>query len=376
LTERAGIGFTSSRPGFTPPEECPLNASQKPGPLVNARKETLDSVRLVAVFFVIGIHSFPLFLVADQNLVRLGFIFNQICRFAVPSFFVVSGYLFAKNFDHAQPLKRLSRTSKRLATLYLFWCVVYLLPYNVALIPTDGWDAPVKFAHWHFYMWTLSWENFLFGGAKTQLWFLPALLCAAVISTPFIYFRRIGYLLVLGLILFGIALLSSPYRETPIGFDPGFFTRNGPFLSTVFFASGVLMAQENREPRNRLVLGYVLTGVGLAWHLAEALWLKQYYDGPTIYDFNSGTLAFGIGAAMLGIYGAKPLQSRWLVENGKYSLGIYLLHMFVMDLLYPLNRILASNVLWSLVLPVLTIVLTLQLVKFLLRYAPLRKVLS
>ncbi|MGL4563857.1 MAG: acyltransferase family protein, partial [Halioglobus sp.] len=116
---------------------------------MNARKETLDSVRLVAVFFVIGIHSFPLFGVADQNLVRLGFIFNQICRFAVPSFFVVSGYLFAKNFDHAQPLKRLSRTSKRLATLYFFWCVFYLLPYNVGLIPTDGWDAPLKFAHWH-----------------------------------------------------------------------------------------------------------------------------------------------------------------------------------------------------------------------------------
>ena len=51
---------------------------------------------------------------------------------------------------------------------------------------------------------------------------------------------------------------------------------------------------------------------------------------------------------MLGIYGARPLKARWLVENGQHSLGICLLHMIVMDFLTPLNPYLWGSVVWQL----------------------------
>lgn len=343
---------------------------------MTARNATIDSLKLVAIFFVIVIHSFPLLFEQDQRLFNIGLLLNQVARFAVPGFFLVSGYLFATSFNFDHPGQRLSRTAKRLLTLYLFWCVFYMLPYAVARIPAGGWRAPWDFTMQHYYLWTLSWQSFLFGGSKAPLWFLPALLCSAVISTPFIHARRTGYLLIIGLILYGVALLSGPYQQTPIGFDIGFYSRNGPFFGTVFFASGAFMALNPGEPGRRLAIAYVLTGVGLVWHLTESFWLIRHYEGLTVYDFNAGTLAFGVGAGMLGIYGARVLQVRWLVENGRYSLGIYLLHLFVMDFLVPLNVFLLSSLLWQLAMPFLVMVLTLALVKYLMRYAICRKLLS
>jgi len=343
---------------------------------VSARNETLDSLKLVAIFFVVVIHTFPLYAMEDQQLVAVGLLINQISRFAVPSFFVVSGYLFATHFNFNAPGERLFRTVKRVMFLYVFWCLFYLLPYNVVLIPEGGLKAPWDFSRWHFYMWTASWENFLFGGSKVHLWFLPALACAATISTPFIVRRKTGYLVVIGLALFVLALLAAPYKATPVGIDFGFYTRNGPFLATVFFACGAWLALHPGDVRGRLRIGWVLTLAGLVWHLAELFWLKAHYESYFIYDFNSGTLAYGVGVAMLGIYGAKPLQWRWLRQNGQYSLGIYLLHLFVLEWLLPMNTVLASSAAWSLSLPFIATLITLYLVRFLMRYRICRGVLS
>ncbi len=351
-------------------------SSARPQGSASRRNETLDSLKLVAVFFVIGIHSFPLYFLGDPQLATIGLVFNQLCRFAVPSFFVVSGYLFATTFDFDRPGQKLLKTTRRLLGLYAFWCVFYLIPYDIALIPQGGIKAPWDFAAWHFYMWTLSWKDFLFGGAKAQLWFLPALWCATVISAPFVFLRQPRRLLAVGLVLFVIALLAGPYKTTPVGFDLAFLTRNGPFFSTLFFASGVFLALHKGNAQRRLRWAYGLTLAGLAWHLAELFWLKLHYDSLYIYDFNSGTFAFGVGAAMLGIYGARPLQNRWLVRNGQYSLGIFLLHMFVMDFLFPLNKLWAASALWSIALPFLTFGISLYLVRFLMRYPIGRRLLA
>jgi len=339
------------------------------------RIKTIDSLKLVAIFFIITIHSLPFFLLQGFGESTLFLIINQACRFAVPAFFVLSGYLYATNFNHKRPLDSYLRSTKRLGFMYIFWCLFYLIPYNISLIAAGGMHASIDSANQHYHLWTSGWESFFLAGSKAHLWFLPALWLALTLSTPLIIQKNKFLLLSVAVTLFVTALFGGPYKETPLGIDLPIFPRNGPFFSMIFFTAGVVLSGVKKTPRV-LLWSYIIFFIGLLWHFAEFFWLREHYESIYIYDFNMGTLAYGVGAAMLGIYGAKPLTNKWLEENGRYALGVYLLHLFVIDFFIPLGVPLANNVFWEIGKLFLFFLLTLWLVKKLVRYPILKKVLE
>ena len=343
--------------------------------MIKDRVKTTDSLKLVAIFFIVTIHSLPFWPLEPLGDSTLFLVINQVCRFAVPAFFVLSGYLYATNFNHERPFHSYFRTTKRLGFLYVFWCLIYLIPYNIVLIPTGGMRASIDFSNSHYQAWTNGWQSFFLAGSKVHLWFLPALWLAVTLSTPLIVQKNKVILLVVAITLFLLALFGGPYKETPVGNDLSIYTRNGPFFSMVFFTAGVVLAGI-RKTQRILLYSYIIFFLGFFWHFVEFFWLRKHFGSYLINDFNSGTLAYGIGAAMLGIYGAKPLKNAWLEKNGRYALGIYLLHMFVIDFFMPLRIPLANNPFWEVGKVFVFFLLTLWLVKALVKYPMFKKVLE
>ena len=339
------------------------------------RIKTIDSLKLVAIFAIVMIHSTPFFSQKGLGESIPFLIFNQAGRFAVPAFFVLAGYLYASNFNSRRPLESYLRSTRRLGFMYVFWCLAYLIPYNIALTFGKGISAPLNFSIYHYQAWTSSWENFFLVGSKVHLWFLPALWLALTLSTPIMALKSNWLLLAVASTLFVLALLGGPYEGTRFGIDFPVLTRNGPFFSMIFFAAGVVLAGVKRTQR-LLFWSYLIFFIGLIWHFAEFFWLREHYKGYFIYDFNTGTLAFGIGAAMLGIYGAKPLTNNWLQENGRYALGVYLLHLFIIDFFMPLRVPLANNFFWEVGKIFIFFLLTLWLVKALVKYPAFKRVLE
>ena len=164
---------------------------------------------------VIGIHTTPFSGISE----KLNFLtINGIFRIAVPIFFVISGFYFP-SISTSQKLKT---WTIRIATLYIFWMLVYLPLYIPAYsaIPIDNNAPPFLITlltgYWH-------------------LWYVAAMLLAG----PILYLMKdvkAARLIPFALLLYFIGFL--------IQYDRAYFSPQLPFYlyrNFLFFALPMMM---------------------------------------------------------------------------------------------------------------------------------------
>lgn len=98
-------------------------------PQVAGRMPSIDAARAIAIFAVLAIHCDPFIgRVYSLGEVSAGELIDLAGRFAVPFFFVVSGYLLGERCRKSgRDLRVVSGFAGRLAGLVLFWYAFYLL---------------------------------------------------------------------------------------------------------------------------------------------------------------------------------------------------------------------------------------------------------
>lgn len=176
------------------------------------RNANVDFLKALAIISVITIHAYP-----DGNILR------DLSIWAVPFFFVVAGYFYAKSSEKSGFEEVYKKNSKKILSCLLVWSAVY------AAIPRDltaGWiqyGLP-RTVYWH--LLTLR-ENvthpinlILHGISGGHLWFLAVLLIA--LSVGFVGRRLLPLLIILG-----AAGLYSEYK--PI------------FTGILFFSLGMIL---------------------------------------------------------------------------------------------------------------------------------------
>lgn len=93
------------------------------------RKIVIDILRIVAILGVIFIHTTSHSLEqANMDILRLPFVTieNQLTRFAVPLFFLISGYILEYRYkDSMQTKSFYKKRATRLLIPYIFWSVIY-----------------------------------------------------------------------------------------------------------------------------------------------------------------------------------------------------------------------------------------------------------
>ena len=283
---------------------------------------SLELGRLIAMFAIIALHSqiFMTYLLVDDVPV-FGYIFNQITRFAVPFFFILSGYLIQPKLS-ASPLKTFTNYSSPLFKIWLVWSALSIaLPFNWNTAMTEGYITERS----GYINWILQNPiNTLFEGGLVHLWFIPALIIAVAIITLLIHFNKQPLILPIALILYIYGVLGGSYQSLTEIWPP-FFTRNGPFFSTLMVVIGFEFRRRNISLSSFKSLA--LLTIGFAIHFSEVYWLTLHDVPANMHDFLVGTplLASGLFLFLL----SKPQLGNHPItfKLSQHVLGIYVCHL-------------------------------------------------
>jgi surface polysaccharide O-acyltransferase-like enzyme len=293
---------------------------------LKSRMAGIDAVRFIAVFCVVLIHTAhgisytilirpPLGPQFASFRISIGDVITELCRWAVPFFFVSAGYFAWR------PEERLSVTASRLAQrvfpVYLIWSVLY----NLA--------SPWNF-QW-FFQPNLALRWILNGGAGDHLWFLPALfiwvVAARFLKAYFSWPALFSVALVFYLGGWAMSAGQSLFLHSP---NHLLFTlaRDGPSFGLIFVLAGMWLRYTGLTIS--FYASLALFVVSAAAQLGEAYLLNRLHILPFFQsDYLLATLPFGVSAFMLALKLTKPeaILDR-LAVLGRFALGIYAVHMF------------------------------------------------
>lgn len=301
------------------------------------RISSIECGRVLAILAVMTIHVSPFAnpfnpaLWGSGSWLWLSGTINQLCRFAVPLFFLCAGYFLQPRLSREAPLTVAWHYCHTLLLLWLVWSLVYLLvPFNPLDAVQQGYLASLR-GQWQFQLGDPL-NGWLVGG-MIHLWFLPALIMAVTLLALCYRLGRPELALWLGLGLYLLALLGGSYAKPLLGAEWPLLTRNGPFFSLLFVALGALLRQRQWQPDART--GWQLLLAGVTIYGCEAWALQHFAAVPlTRHDFLLGSLPWAIG--LFGLLLANPEWGKgsWLERQAPKVLGIYCLHMMLVVWLF------------------------------------------
>ncbi|MGI2787757.1 acyltransferase [Vibrio fluvialis] len=326
-----------------------------------------ELMRFVAIVAVVGIHTTPFRLESSDGSIYykiLDLTFNQIGRFAVPMFFLLSGYFFyRKTQDRGQMDNKVLQSVKKLIKIYIIWSFVYLLPYEWYKFNYINLNEYISSVQVKIFELLSDPITLVFQGTKEHLWFIVALLFSFIISYLFIRYDKKRELIVVSILLYIFGVISKAYSATPIGIDVDFNTRNGPFFSTIFFVTGYVLAHKKRKP-SWFHLGLIIFSLGTVFHFIEIIGLWKIYDISMRQDFVFSTYFMGLGSGLIALSNHKLLSYKFNIYLGSKVLGIYLVHYIVVEIFKPIDKI-VNVALWEVFYIVMVICLSMVIVNIL-----------
>ncbi|PMG53486.1 fucose 4-O-acetylase [Vibrio splendidus] len=290
---------------------------------------SIELGRVIAILAIIGLHGqMALTYWQIDEVPWIGYVLNQAARFAVPLFFLISGYLIQPKLA-ASPWTTFMNYSKPLLKVWLAWSIICLvMPFNLAKVEEFGYLGERE-GYWGFLMSTPL-NSFLEGGL-VHLWFIPALVCAVLIIALLIELKLNKLLLPIAIALYGYGVLAGSYA-TLTGLEAPFFTRNGPFFGTLMVTLGFLIRQNQWKVSSTKAL--VLLALGMLIHFAEAAWLTTFDVGFNMNDFLFGTALWGMGVFMWLLANPNMGNYAWVRAISNRMLGIYVSHLLIIIVLF------------------------------------------
>ena len=290
------------------------------------RIKSLDSMRGVAILAVLLIHTTTRTLEAS-NFNITGFswtlFLNQVARFAVPFFILLSGFVLEMSFD--PNMSYISFLKKRLSKIlipYIFWSVIY-----------------------YFLIYNQNHENFirviLTGNASYQLYFIPTL-CVFYLLFPLlhkaykIFFNKF---VLLFLTILEIWLLYQDYFVKAFKLDDPIHIA---ILSYIFFVIGIVAAK-NKDKITAFVNKWkylilpatTVAGIYIFWEgrmrfLSTGNYLAYYSSWrPSIFIY---TILISLSLYYLFEY--TKLKESFVYRFSKHSFFVFFVHVIILEILW------------------------------------------
>lgn len=280
------------------------------------RNASLDALRVLSLFGIVTLHvaggGF-----ADNK--PLGFVVDELSRFAVPVFFLMSAY-FWKDADLAAPLRLAGKVARRVMPAF-----AVILALTIALRLLEG--GRPGFEPTPSGLLLLLWS----GGPAFHLWFLPALVLGSAVVATLMKFTGLRWTIAITLGLYLTGTIIGAYSKPLFGHgNPFWMDRNGLLFAPIFLVGGVVL----RRYRDRLtglpIPAIVAALVAFAaLHVAEGYFVVGRY--ALGHDYSLSTLGYGLAVAIL--FTRIELHSPIWSTLGQATFGAYLIHLLVLKVL-------------------------------------------
>lgn len=273
----------------------------------------VDAFRLIGFAGVVLLHTVAGHPTPEVDVSKF---VDLLCHFAVPYFFLVSGYFAGvkANTTFADFL----RTIRRVGVIFLFWAVLYC-----ALQRTP----PRLFVEPRFLV-----QFLLDGAAGYHLWFLTSLIINLALARILIKLFGMSAALAIASAFYLVGVYDSEHGL--LALNGHWDVRDGPTFGLLFVLAGFAAGRTRYSPSMRLAL--FLVGLGILLEFAEATFL--YVDGINGFakdiDIYFGTLPFGLGVFFVALNINKPNAPTEVMSRlGRYTLGFYCVHVLWIKLL-------------------------------------------
>ncbi|WP_226086811.1 acyltransferase [Mesobacillus sp. S13] len=287
------------------------------------RNYAIDFIKFFAILAVVIIHTFP---GNDQ----IGyFVLDNLSRFAVPFFFVASGYLFSlKVSDNPQSFAYFKKYVTKILKIYVSWLLFYA-SYDVIRILLK--DENVK-AELIKYKENLTVLNLLYYGQGTsgyQLWFVISLVWSIVILYLFYRLKKVRLLLVIAFCFNLLGLFGQSYSvfdELPVS-----TTRAALYISLFYTVMGFWLALVQTWQKYTARTYFYLFCIFTILQVLEGLWLQKGLDSQHGEYFFS-TIFLTLLLFLYALRSPDLGKGLFITKIGGNSLGIYAIHVFFIDM--------------------------------------------
>lgn len=285
----------------------------------------LDFIRIICIFSVIMIHvTTKILAISGNDLANYPFtlFLNQLSRFAVPLFFVISA--FGLKLNYSQSFKYLPYLWHRLSKLflpYLFWSLIYYY-----IIYPHSSDSFIK--------------AFLVGSSSYQLYFIPSLFIFYLIFPLLLRYINIinHWLFLIFLLVVQFTLLSIDYYFKPLSFAHPI---NVFLLNFIYFILGILSSLHQEKilifikkylkiiiPLS-FVFAIYLTFEGAFRYLKTQNYLSfysQWRPSVLIYSVTIFGLLFYLGKII-------KINPKYIKKFSSYSFFVYFIHIIFIEII-------------------------------------------
>ena len=288
--------------------------------------KAIDALRTISILAVLLIHTTTRTIEAthnDLNNFPWTLFLNQISRFAVPLFILISGFVLELNYDyHVNYRSYLKKRVGKIFIPYLFWSLIY-----------------------YFFVYTNNHENLvrviLTGDASYQLYFIPTLFIFYLVF-PILhrFYKYISSKFVLiGLGALQLYLLSIDYFVKEFKFaDPIRIT----LLSFFFFIIGMVAARNKnkiietvKKYKYLLLTATILLGIyvfmegKLGFQISDS-YLSFYSQWrPSVFFYT-----FIVFSVLFYLFDKSRLQFAIVERFSKLSYLVFFIHVIVLEIIW------------------------------------------
>lgn len=289
------------------------------------RNYAFDYFKFFAIFSVVCIHTKFLEGFSFIGGTDAFFIIDVFTRFAVPFFFMVSGFLIGQKNDLLYLKRYLINTIKNLMTWVLFF-FVYDICTNLLILKRSGNSRNIL----NFLNDFFNWKTIIYGppGTAHHLWYLVVLIWSIIIIYVAIKIKKNNYLLTISFILNLIGVFGQAY--SPI-FNISLQTRDALFFGLFYVLSGYIIGQKHdvvekniKKISNKIYV--LLFAVFSLTSLMEKTIIYIFFKESTEGNYYLSTPLLTFSLFFLALKNRNIGKNSKLAKVGRNSLGIYLTH--------------------------------------------------